>query len=575
MRHGWGAPRMGWHVGRFRLVLFVCAALVLGSASQALGSGITNSGDDLRTGWYPNNSSLTPQLVSGGTFGQMWAATVEGQVYAQPLLSNGTLLVATEKNKVYGLDPATGALKWAKPLELGTPWNPADISCADLTPSIGVTSTPVIDTATNIAYMTHKTYVSGTTGPARWFMDAVNVGTGVEEPGFPVELSGSAQNAPGRTFAPTTQLQRPGLLLMNGVVYAAFGSHCDHTPWQGWIFGVSTAGKVDGALHRQRDRRRRGHLAVRCRPHLRRPGNDPLQHRQRRRPLGAHRRQHAARESRRVRRQGQSPARRVTESRRLLRSVRRHLPGQLRRRLRLRRGDRAAERILRHSHLPAPRGRRRKAGLRLPAEPRLAGRHRPGAGWLGQRDPAARAARRSLVAAGSVARRRRLRLHPDVQRRQRRREPRRLQVRAVRNGSSHALVRRQLGRLLRLGQRRADHHVRWHHVRHGARLDRLVVGSDRRRRPAARLRSRPRQRQAGAPVRGADRDGVELQHARRRRRSHLCRAARRQSAGVRLAGYAAARWIGPLLPDDHDRQQHPRHADPDRERKPDADGHRL
>jgi len=75
-------------------------------------------------------------------------------------------------------------------------------------------------------------------------MDGVDVSTGVEQPGFPVELSGAAQNAPGRTFAPTTQLQRPGLLLMGGVVYAAFGAHCDRNPWQGWIFGVSTAGKV-------------------------------------------------------------------------------------------------------------------------------------------------------------------------------------------------------------------------------------------------------------------------------------------------------------------------------------------
>jgi Bacterial lectin/PQQ-like domain/Abnormal spindle-like microcephaly-assoc'd, ASPM-SPD-2-Hydin len=226
------------------MLLLVCAALVLACTSTAWASGVTNASDDLRTGWYPNMGSLTPQLVSGGTFGQMWSTTVEGQVYAQPLLSNGTVLVATEKNKVYGLDPATGALKWAKALNLGTPWNPADISCGDLTPSIGVTSTPVIDSTTNIAYMTHKTYASGTSGPARWYMDAVNMTSGVEEPGFPVEMAGAAQNAPSRTFAPTTQLQRPGLLLMGGVVYAAFGSHCDVKPWQGWIFGVSTAGKV-------------------------------------------------------------------------------------------------------------------------------------------------------------------------------------------------------------------------------------------------------------------------------------------------------------------------------------------
>ena len=222
----------------------VCTLLLLGLAAQALGSGIGNAGDDLRTGWYPNSASITPQLVSGGTFGQLWSANVEGQVYAQPLLANGTLVIATENNKVYGLDPATGSLKWSKPLNLGTPWNPSDIGCGDLTPSIGVTATPVIDPATNIAYMTHKTYASGTSGPARYYMDAVNVSTGVEQPGFPVEMSGAAQNAPGRTFFATDQLQRPGLLLMNGVVYAAFGSHCDHLPWQGWIFGVSTAGKV-------------------------------------------------------------------------------------------------------------------------------------------------------------------------------------------------------------------------------------------------------------------------------------------------------------------------------------------
>jgi hypothetical protein len=220
----------------------ICAVLAI--AGPALAEGITNAGDDLRTGWYPGESSLTPELVSGGTFGQMWSSPVEGQVYAQPLLDNGTLVVATESNKVYGLNPATGALNWSKPLDLGTPWNASDIGCGDLTPTIGVTATPVIDPATHIAYMTHKTYASGSSGPARWYMDAVSVASGAEEPGFPVQLSGKAQNAEGQTFQPTTQLQRPGLLLLEGVVYAAFGSSCDIPPWQGWVFGVSTGGVV-------------------------------------------------------------------------------------------------------------------------------------------------------------------------------------------------------------------------------------------------------------------------------------------------------------------------------------------
>jgi PQQ-like domain len=225
-------------------LLLVLAAVLLASAAQALASGVTNSADDLRDGWYPEQASLTPQLVSGGTFGQLWSKAVEGSVYAQPLLYNGTLLVATENNKVYGLDPATGAARWPAPLNLGVPWNPGDIGCGDLTPSIGVTATPVIDSTTGTAYLTHKTYASGTSGTARWYMDAVEMATGKEKAGFPVQLSGAAQNQPGMSFQPTTQLQRPGLLLMNGVVYAAFGSHCDKPPWQGWVFGVSTAGQV-------------------------------------------------------------------------------------------------------------------------------------------------------------------------------------------------------------------------------------------------------------------------------------------------------------------------------------------
>ena len=229
-----------------RAVSVVCAVLLLVASGQALaselpGSEQTNSGGDLRTGWYPNEPSITPELVSGGTFGQLWSAPVKGQVYAQPLLDDGTLFVATEEDKLYGLNPATGALQWSK--NLGEPWNPGEIGCGDLAPRVGVTSTPVIDPETNVAYLTYKTYREKGEEP-EWFMDAVDVSTGAQQPGFPVLLNGTAQNAPGQVFHPGTELQRPGLLLMGGVVYAAFGSDCDTPVWQGWVFGVSTQGAV-------------------------------------------------------------------------------------------------------------------------------------------------------------------------------------------------------------------------------------------------------------------------------------------------------------------------------------------
>ncbi len=82
---------------------------LLVSAVPATAAVVTNANDYLRTGWYPDEPGITPQLVSGGSFGQLWSASVDGQVYAQPLLSaTGTLVVATENDKAYGLDPTTG-----------------------------------------------------------------------------------------------------------------------------------------------------------------------------------------------------------------------------------------------------------------------------------------------------------------------------------------------------------------------------------------------------------------------------------------------------------------------------------
>lgn len=229
-----------------RVALVVCLLLSLAAAAQAraselVGSELTNAGGNLRTGWYPNEPSITPELVSGGTFGRLWSTPVQGQVYAQPLLDNGTLFVATEEDDIYGLNPSTGSVQWSK--SLGEAWKAGEINCADLAPYVGVTATPVIDPATGIAYFTYKAYREKEREP-EWYMDAVHVSTGAQVPGFPVLMSGTAQNAPGQSFHPQTELQRPALLLLEGVVYAAFGSDCDHPVWQGWVFGVSTQAEV-------------------------------------------------------------------------------------------------------------------------------------------------------------------------------------------------------------------------------------------------------------------------------------------------------------------------------------------
>src|SRR5207253_271066 len=125
---------------------------------------------------------------------------------------------------------------------LGPAWKASDVGCADL-PLIGITGTPVIDPLTATAYFFSKTYKTDTSASA-WYAHAVDARTLAEKPNFPVEIRGNAANDPNVTFDATYQMQRPGLLLMNGVVYAAFGAHCDMGPYHGYVVGLGVGGKI-------------------------------------------------------------------------------------------------------------------------------------------------------------------------------------------------------------------------------------------------------------------------------------------------------------------------------------------
>ena len=205
--------------------------------------GATRGADDYRTGWYPDQSGLSPGLVTGGTFGQLFDTSVTGSVYGQPLVDDGQLLVNTEDNYSYGLDPVTGTVLWSR--QYGAPVQAADLGCGDLSPDMGVTSTAVVDQSTDIEYVVDNEYVSGGAGAQAYYMHALELDDGgAEAPGFPVQIQGSAQNLPGVQFNAEYQIQRPGLLLLGGVVYVAFAGHCDDPPYEGWVAGVSEAGAL-------------------------------------------------------------------------------------------------------------------------------------------------------------------------------------------------------------------------------------------------------------------------------------------------------------------------------------------
>ena len=138
----------------------------------------TYAGDDKRTGWYKDQPLIDPDTVGGSAFGKLFDTSINGQVYAQPLVSDGILFIATETNWVYGLDRLTGEIKWSR--NVGPAWNVMDVGCGDLMPSMGITGTPVVDTDAGTAYFISKTYLDGSSGPAGMFMHAVNIQSGAE-----------------------------------------------------------------------------------------------------------------------------------------------------------------------------------------------------------------------------------------------------------------------------------------------------------------------------------------------------------------------------------------------------------
>ena len=202
------------------------------AAPVAPGSGPSNdettvSQNDLRDGWDPNEPALTPAALQNGSFGQIFKTSVNGQVYGQPLIIGSTLVVATENDWVYGLNATTGATLWKT--SLGTPYHIT--TCSNLTPNIGVTSTGVYDPSTNTVYelgLVHET-------SWEWHLFGLNISTGAIT--FKQRIVGHPTNDSQLSFSALPQGQRASLLLMNGWVYAAFASHCDHGSYDGYVAG--------------------------------------------------------------------------------------------------------------------------------------------------------------------------------------------------------------------------------------------------------------------------------------------------------------------------------------------------
>lgn len=291
---------------RSKTIFNLCVVGLVSTVSLLGQTNVVTQHNDIgRTGQNLTETILTLANVNNKQFGKLFTLNVDGQVIAQPLYMSsvtisGTvhhvLFVATEHDSVYAFDAFSGIALWqARMLDAShgavigaTPVPISDPDCDDISKisgaeEYGITGTPVIDVATGTLYVVSKTF-EGSQAVER--LHALDVTTGNERLGGPVKIFGSVAGT-GQTIMPKTAEeasmlspaqctsgiiafdprytnQRAGLLEVNGNIYIAFGSHCDHPGarkcgdtlqlthqipiFHGWIFGFNAKTLVQTAM---------------------------------------------------------------------------------------------------------------------------------------------------------------------------------------------------------------------------------------------------------------------------------------------------------------------------------------
>ena len=221
------------------------------------GTNVTTYHNDVaRTGQNLTETILTPSNVNSSSFGKLFVISVDGKVDAQPLYlaqvtipnqgMHNVLYVATEHASVYGFDADSGTLLWQVSTLAAGETTSDDHGCGQITPEIGVTSTPVIDPKAGPHGTIYVVAMSKDgSGNYHQRLHALDVTTGTEEFGGPQNIQasfpGTGDNSSGGNvvFAPGQYAERAGLLLLNGVMYTGWTSHCDSRPYTGWVMGFN------------------------------------------------------------------------------------------------------------------------------------------------------------------------------------------------------------------------------------------------------------------------------------------------------------------------------------------------
>lgn len=232
------------------------ATLTVNSAAAATTDVLTYHNDIARTGQNLTETTLTTSNVTSAKFGKLGFYSVDGLVDAEPLYassvsvpSNGThnlLIVPTENDSVYAFDADSGTKIW-QITTLKTGETASDNrGCGQVTPEIGVTSTPVIDRTQGPNGAIYVVAMSKDgSGNYHQRLHALDLARGTELFSGPVDIQatypGTGDNSNGTSviFDPKQYKERAALLLLNGVIYTGWASHCDDRPYTGWIMGYS------------------------------------------------------------------------------------------------------------------------------------------------------------------------------------------------------------------------------------------------------------------------------------------------------------------------------------------------
>jgi hypothetical protein len=181
--------------------------------------------DNTGAGYDPNQPSFTSLQPA-------WTQTaITGDIYAEPLVYGGTVYVATEDNFLYALDANNnGAVLWS--MQLSTPMDSSLLPCGNISPHVGITGTPVIDTSLN------RIYLVGMVSTQHYVLWGVNLSTHAIDVNAIVD--------PGVNTVVLHEGERGALRVSQGVVYIPFGGRLgDCQPYHGQVLGARA---TDGAI---------------------------------------------------------------------------------------------------------------------------------------------------------------------------------------------------------------------------------------------------------------------------------------------------------------------------------------